>query len=236
MYIALRSITPSRGPTAHPPLPFSNPDEEQKNKKMGGMRNGQVAAMLRDGRHTIPAKVGTLGWNGRRAPRLVPTDTLQHMAPRLALFACASLATAARKDGWAYYPQRPIGVEWKNHTVQGRTQPGQLNRPASLDAESAVRLAHVCWQGCPPYACAHSRTNSSGYVVHGQSLAAVKERAAGQCDAADVCSCARIHLVLSAKRCVLSLHGSVSARRVRVWRFEAAQHPPPPNRLTGRRQ
>ena len=28
----------------------------------------------------------------------------------------------------------------------------------------------------------------------------------------------------------------VSARRVRVWRFEAAQHPPPPNRLTGRRQ
>lgn len=162
---SLLSITPSRGPTAPPPLPFSNP-------KKSGCGHGRRAPYTRKSWNPW------LATTRRRAP-------WQHMAPRLALFACASLATAARKDGWAYYPQRPIGVEWKNHTVQGRTQPGQLNRPASLDAESAVRLAHVCWQGCPPYACAHSRTNSSGYVVHGRSLAAVKERTAGQCDAAD---------------------------------------------------
>lgn len=46
------------------------------------------------------------------------------------------IPTVSRKaiadDPWMYYPQRPLGVGWMNHTDHHRL--GQLNRPASIIA------------------------------------------------------------------------------------------------------
>lgn len=121
-------------------------------------------------------------------------------------------------------PHRPrANTAWAAEPAGvARCRVGSQTRTRVLARLSAIRMRAL--------------TDKQLGICRARTVTGSSEREGGGPMRCGRCSCARIHLVLWAKRCVLSLHGSVSARRVRVWRFEAAQHPPPPNRLTGRRQ